>query len=507
MDQPQSLGSRHHLARARGLDDRRHRSTVSTGVPREELHRVPEPPRHQVEAAAGRPRAPHLQLVRRRGRQQNDASEGTQIGTPQAADEDAVTFETTRDLHITKTKLDRCYSYWNETYSDNSNYIKGGHENGFEAFGGAERIERFLYLGDSRFAGLGDEAVLRIFLSCPDHGGRDMARLLEWEYWNGSRWKEFITAPVEVERGEVCFRGPAELKPVAVHGIEDLWVRGRLAEVPQNPQETEVDTVRVRIEVIGEGVAPDRAFANLENNAFIGLDLGKNMWPFGKEPKPDCALHVACRELLRTAGAEVRIEFSLADTAVIPVGQASEDLTIGWEYWDGRKWRLLGKAGPKGPRPGGSDEFGFRDETACLTKSGVVSFYRPKDLQPGEVNGEENYWIRARIELGNYGRPGTYSLENDKWIWKDEKPLRPPALRAIAFKYREEYKEARHVVAYNDFRYRDLTDEAKTEYYHLPAVRGGPRGVADAVPRLRREAPEHRLLALFPDGGEPHRRG
>src|SRR5262249_55354317 len=127
------------------------------------------------------------------GAERQIVREGTQVATPQAADEEAVSFETSRDLVVTKVKLDRCFSYWNETYSDNSAMILGGREGGFEAFGGAERVERYLYLGDARFAGLGDEAVLHIYLGCPEHGGRDLARLLEWEYWNGTRWKEFVT--------------------------------------------------------------------------------------------------------------------------------------------------------------------------------------------------------------------------------------------------------------------------------------------------------------------------
>lgn len=390
--------------------------------------------------------------------------EGTQVATPQAADEDTVTFETVRDLVVTKTKLDKAFSYWNETYSDNSMYLGGGREGGFEAFGGAERVERFVFLGDQRFANVGDGAVLRVMLGCPDHGGRDLARLLEWEYWNGQRWKDLMPAQLEVERGEVCFRGPAEVKALTIHGVEDLWIRGRLAEVPQNPQETEIDTIRARIEVLGEGNPPDRAFANLDNNAFIALDLGKNVWPLGKEPKVDCCLYLACKELLRTPDAEVRVEFALADTAIIPAPAPAEELTLAWEYFDGKRWRVLGKSGPRGQRPGFGDEFGFRDETNALSKSGVVSFHRPKDLVPGEVNGEENYWIRARIEMGDYGRPGTYELDGDKWVFKDEKPLRPPALRSVAFKYREEYKDVRHVLTYNDFQYKDATEDARTEY-------------------------------------------
>jgi hypothetical protein len=332
------------------------------------------------------------------GAEKQIVREGTTIATPQAADEETVTFETTRDLILSKVKLDRVFSYWNETYSDNTAFLEAGREGGFEAFSGAERVDSYIYLGDARLANIGDEAVLRIFLGQPEHGGRDMARLLEWEYWNGTRWKEFQLAPMEVDRGEAVFRGPAEIKTTTIHGIEDYWVRGRLAEIPQDPHETELDTVRVRIEVVGEGVPPERAFANLENNAFISLDLGKNMWPLGKEPKVDCCLYLACRELLKTPGSEVRIEFSLADTAIIPTPTPSDELTLAWEYFDGKKWRLLGKSGPRGIRPGGPEEHGFHDETNALSKSGVVSFHRPKDMQLGEVSGEESYWVRARTQ-------------------------------------------------------------------------------------------------------------
>src|SRR5262249_55274223 len=98
------------------------------------------------------------------GAEQQLVREGTQVSTPQAADEDTITFETTRDLLVTRATLDKCFSYWNETYSDNSPFIAGGREGGFEAFGGAERVERYLYVGDARFAGLGEGAVLKVFL-------------------------------------------------------------------------------------------------------------------------------------------------------------------------------------------------------------------------------------------------------------------------------------------------------------------------------------------------------
>jgi hypothetical protein len=102
---------------------------------------------------------------------------GTQVATPQAADEDTVVFETQRELLVTGIKLDRCFSYFDETYADNSPFLGGSRPEGFEAFAGADRIERFLYLGDMRFSSLNNSTVLRVNVNAPETGGRDLARL------------------------------------------------------------------------------------------------------------------------------------------------------------------------------------------------------------------------------------------------------------------------------------------------------------------------------------------
>ncbi len=400
------------------------------------------------------------------GAERQSVREGTQVATPQAADEDTIVFETKRDLLVTGVQLDRCFSYFDETYADNSPFIHGTRPEGFEVFAGAARIERFLYLGDARFSSLNDSTVLRLHVKCPETGGRDLARLLEWEYWNGRRWRELRTTDFEVERGEVVFFGPADIQATTVHGLEDTWIRGRLAEVPKDPQETEVDTCGAVIETIGEGQPPDLALANLDNNIFIALDLGKNSFPFGSEPKIDHCFYLASRELLAQPDAEVRIEFALSDPTFVAPPTPSEDLLISWEYFDEKRWRILGKSTIKGAlkTQDAVNEWNFFDGTHAFTRSGVVSFNCPKDIKPGEVNGETNYWVRARIEAGDFGLPGSYMLDGDKWVWKDDRPLHPPALKSIAFKYRADLQYVKHVLSYNDFRYRDHSDEAKQEY-------------------------------------------
>src|SRR4051812_8789237 len=149
------------------------------------------------------------------GAERQYIKEGTQVATPQAADEDTVVFETERDLLVTGVKLDRCFSYFDETYTDNSPFIGGARAEGFEAFAGAQRIDRYVYLGDARFGSVNESTVLRINVNAPDHGGRDLARLLEWEYWNGRRWRELRVTQVEVDRGEVVFFGPGDMQPTS----------------------------------------------------------------------------------------------------------------------------------------------------------------------------------------------------------------------------------------------------------------------------------------------------
>jgi len=392
---------------------------------------------------------------------------GTQISTPQATEEHTVTFETARDAVVCAARPDRCFSYFDDSYSENSRYLDpapGTQGAPFEVFAGAQRIERYLYLSDPRFANTGDASLLRLHVGTPEHGARDLARLLEWEYWEGTRWKELEPALIEVDRGEVAFLGPLRFEPTAVNHIDGLWMRGRLAEVPASPQDTEIDTIRARVEVVGEGLLPTQAYANLDNNAFLVLDLGKNLYPFGKEPKVDCILYLACDELLQTADAYISIEMLLADSSVIPRPNPSDQLVLAFEYWDGKRWRYLGRSAPRGALPGSGDELGFHDDTKALSQSGTVSFRRPKDMEALDINGQTKRWIRIRIEKGDYGEQGTYTLENEKWVFKDDRQLRPPALRSITLRYREDYREAKHVLAFNDFQYTDVTEVAKTEF-------------------------------------------
>src|SRR3569832_2474467 len=219
---------------------------------------------------------------------------GTQVATPQATEEHSVTLETARDVMISVARPDRCFSYYDEAYSENSRYLDpppGAVADSFEIFNGAQRIERYIYHNEQQNTNTSKTTQKKDNHNTPERGGRDMARLLEWEHWDGTRWKDLQPAQTDVDRGEVAFLGPIRFEPTTVNHVEGLWLRGRLAEGPQSPEDTEIDTIRTKVEVVGEGLLPTQAYAHLDNAAFLQLDLSKNLYPFGKEPKVDCILY------------------------------------------------------------------------------------------------------------------------------------------------------------------------------------------------------------------------
>ncbi|NJM90878.1 MAG: hypothetical protein HC863_00910 [Myxococcales bacterium] len=234
--------------------------------------------------------------------------------------------------------------------------------------------------------------------------------MLEWQMWDGQRWKELELAQVEVDRGEVAFVGPLKFEPTTVNHVEGLWLRARLAEVPESASDTELDTVRSRVEVVGEGVWPTKAYANLDNNAFLPLDLGKNIYPFGKDPKVDSTLYLVCDELLATADAYVGVEMQLADALIIPKPNPSESLVLAVEYWDGKRWRQIGRTSTRGGLPGTGDELGFHDGTKALSESGRITFRRPRDMETVELNGETQPLVADPRREGRLRRAGHLHL-------------------------------------------------------------------------------------------------
>lgn len=385
----------------------------------------------------------------------------TRLATSGAADEGSLPFETEEELLAFNNKLVRCMSQYEQQFSDNTPWLEG-RRGGFDVFGGARSIERFLYLGDERLSAFTEEAVLLVHLEAQSTGDREFHELLEWEYWDGSRWRELANPSVDAGRNTVAFQGPPGFDKTTVNEVDTFWIRGRLFEVPRTPDETLLDRITARIEVLGEGVEPDGAFANMEGDVFQSLDLDKNFLPLGKAPAIDSTFYVACDDVLGQPDSNIRLDVTLSDQTVADPARPSADLVLRWEYHNGKRWKVLGRELWNEGKV--ESDHGFEDGTKFFTESGTIAFHRPRDLEAVEINGVEARWIRCRVELGNFGVQGTYELDGETWVWKDEHPLRPPTLKSLTFKFQEESHPFESVFVYNDFVYTDHSAIAAQEY-------------------------------------------
>lgn len=411
---------------------------------------------------------------------------GTQVATVRQGDEDPLIFETARELYVLPTRLVRSYSRDEEDYTDNQAFIttervSTERARGFEVFRGRRRVERILYLGDARFESVKEGTVLALRLLDVKGEQSPMVHLVEWEYWNGRRWREIHPSPFELERGVVAFENLEGIEATEVEGkLPELpWLRARLAEVPTSAEESELDLITARIEVLGDGLRPENLLSNIEANTYLQLDTSRSFYPFDREPAPETALYLAHDELLKKEGAAVRIDVVLADPKSIDPPAPSEDLVIEWEYWNGKRWTMMGRSTPKGVDEA-MEAIEFTDSTKAFSESGTISFRRPENMRATAVNGIEALWLRTRIVSGDFGQQGRYELEGDTWVWRHERPLKPPALREITIKFVEDDKPIQKVYTYNDFHYSDETDVAGAAGKRFQAF----ESIADENPAL-----------------------
>ena len=196
----------------------------------------------------------------------------------------------------------------------------------------------------------------------------------------------------------------------------------------------------------------------------LALDLSKDFYPFGEKPRFNDTLYLASQEVLAKGNADpVTIDIGLSDPPPTKIN-ASEDLVIAWEIWNGQTWQELGRSTKNAPVSGAS-AFKFSDGTKAFTQSGQVTFTLPATLAPGVVNGETNYWLRARIAKGNYGTEATYREAKDAQGNTIYLPVMasfgPPSVAKVrlGYTYRREGALSR-CFAYNDFNTVDCTARA-----------------------------------------------
>lgn len=231
------------------------------------------------------------------------------------------------------------------------------------------------------------------------------------------------------------------------------------------------------------------------NNKFLRITNGPGRSPVGR--RINDYFHDTNNVVVDSKFLEDPTNASDFAISVSPVGEAwhiHEDKSqpdvrpeLSWEYWNGK----------------GFVHLPVEDTTNRFLVPGKVTFTIPEDIDKTEVAGQENYWIRARIVGGDYGRE-QFTFNKDTGEIKVEKdPIRPPKVNSFGISYSViELKEPQFCLTFNSLNYLDqtaanvtanknffpfipLSDEGKTLYFGFDrAFRGGPVKIYFAAKEL-----------------------
>ncbi|MFP4104233.1 putative baseplate assembly protein [Coleofasciculus sp.] len=371
----------------------------------------------------------------------------TQVAAPPAeGEEDEIVFETDRELVVTTAQLQAVFvrEPGEDKYSDRTLAATGTEDAAFKAFVGEQAIEHCLYLACDELFTLPGNKTVTLTINSPQ--ASELKNLpISWSYWDGLAWKQLTLESSSLptnNQWQVQFDLPV-LTKYTIDGFEAGWLRTRL-ENPLPPTHSSplpiVNSISTTVKIELSGLKPDLCFFNT-----VPLDLSKDFYPFGEQPRFNDTFYIANQEAFSRPGTTVTIKLKL--TEGMPV-KTDGGVEIGWEIWNGNNWTELAKKNSISPEN--------------FTQDGEVTLTLPSDINQGTVNGETSYWIRARIVKGDYGKPAISRQRGDS----NGHPIyefipasfQPPSVESLSLSYT--YEASRPLSAcraYNDFHYVDVS--------------------------------------------------
>lgn len=167
-----------------------------------------------------------------------------------------------------------------------------------------------------------------------------------------------------------------------------------------------------------------------------------------------------------------------------PIAEGYSAPRLSWEYYNGEGWKRLD----------------VTDTTNNLATTGALSFTVPRDLSVAEIGGQEDYWIRARLVGGDYGRP-RYVVDtdgNEQTITVDTSHMRPPEVMRVraAFTLEPDHLPA-HLVARNNLQDIDVTEANGLAGATIAMFRGADAAPLTPVAETDAQAPGRAILVGF----------
>ena len=133
-------------------------------------------------------------------------------------------------------------------------------------------------------------------------------------------------------------------------------------------------------------------------------------------------------------------------------GDADAIPELSWEYWNGRGWLSLSA----------------KDTTSSLLTDGTVTIDCLPAIMSTEVAGQENYWMRARLVGGDYGRETFTVSPTTGQVVSDKSSLQPPKVLQVLIEYTAQPVTPEACVTANNLDYLDQTAANQLAGAHFP---------------------------------------
>ncbi len=435
---------------------------------------------------------------------------GTQVAAPPAeGEQEPVIFETERDLVVTAATLETVFVRDSEQdkYADYSEIAKTDTTSStVEApiFRGKQPLEHLLKIGIGHRQLLGflniqtstPSISLTLTVSLSKPLGDDAQ--VQWQMLEGEKWQD--REPTEARLGaknlrlqgdnQLTFADMVSVFASPEQASEIGWLRCVLktAIAPndrtlrqsgkvRSSELPEINALKFTLNITRSSLAVEEAFTNQ-----LPIDLSKQFFPFGEQPKFGDTFYLANQEAFSKPGSTVTLKIDLIDPFLflgleretINKFKENQNPQLKWEMWDGQtqKWRAIGTSRRDGSNP---EELAtaFQDPTNAFTNVGEnlqISFTLQPSFIPQltTVNGIENCWIRVRIISGDYGKdaryqevPGRYELIPASFV--------PPAIESLTVDYTLNTPEfaPEKIITYNNFHEQEikLTDNGTFETF------------------------------------------
>ena len=403
---------------------------------------------------------------------------GTKISTDPVGEERPIVFETDKNLKTSNVKIANIYSKtFNpirqkavvidniETFNEGLGFIPFDEDS-------ATANSTIIYLASEHLKILTENSNTTILFRLPTSMKMfkipdNFLKKMTWEFFDGEQFTELKVlheAKLRIDQRD------ADVLAVTLAGentsfkdsvFEDIssepnfYIRGILRESPKWLGEFAAYEVSLLAESASDGVFPDSCYHNLEK-----LEFNSEFYPFGERPKVDNNLldeifYIKCDEAFSRVGSEVIINLIQSKNINYIFPKGFDNLNISWEYSIGKgKWEKL-----EG-----------EDSTSYFTKDGNLIFRVPKNMDKNEINAEEGYWVRAKINSGNFGLDEIIALDEESGaINTTPSTLNPPILSSVLVNYTLPRKDLDSCYTYNNFKYKKVVfdNNRPVEFFDL----------------------------------------